>query len=314
MTWVEQCARSLRQTVDPLRAGVFAAAVACDESGYAVSLSDGCPPDGRFGIGSVTKTMTGIALASLVTSEVVRLDSEIGQWLKAGDNAAITLGELATHTSGLPRLSPGHVLGTPNPYDFLTAQVAEEELRAARRQLPAEQEYSNFGFQVLGLALERAAKMPFGRLLEQTIFGPLGMARTEAGPGGNGTLLRGHKSGEAVEPWDHHLAGAGGVSASAHDMARYLFACLMPPATRLGQAIELAERPHYRIDPLRSAGLGWALGPPGYLGHDGRTAGFCAMLGIKASGRRAAAVFVNDQDARGLGGATRKALDYTPGG
>jgi hypothetical protein len=102
---------------------------------------------------------------------------------------------------------------------------------------------------------------------------------------------------------------AGGVEASAEDMGRYLFACLSPPDSAVGHAIQVAQRPHFEIDPLRSAGLGWALGPPGYLGQDGGTSGFRSMLGIKLTTRRAAAVFVNEHDARGLALAVRTSRD-----
>jgi hypothetical protein len=92
-------------------------------------------------------------------------------------------------------------------------------------------------------------------------------------------------------------------------MARYLLACLSPPDSAVGHAIQVSQRPHFEIDPLRSAGLGWALGPRGYLGHDGGTSGFRSMLGIKLTTRRAAAVFVSDHDARGLPLAVRTSLD-----
>ena len=64
--------------------------------------------------------------------------------------------------------------------------------------------------------------------------------------------------------------------------------------------------------PLRSAGLGWALGPPGYLGHDGGTSGFRAMLGLRPAAGCAAAVFVNDRAAAGLALAVRRSLDGVP--
>jgi CubicO group peptidase (beta-lactamase class C family) len=73
----------------------------------------------------------------------------------------------------------------------------------------------------------------------------------------------GHSRGRPVASWTHHLWGAGGVEASAEDMARYLSACLTPPNSAVGLAIRIAQQPHHPIDPLRSAGLGWALGPPG---------------------------------------------------
>ena len=198
-----------------LPAAAVIAAVAADEGGYAVKLSDDCPLDGRFEIGSATKTMTGMVLASLVNDQAVALGDPIGRWLDAGQ--------------------------------------------------------------------------------------------------GLGSRVQGHARGHPVPPWTHHLCGAGGVEASAEDMARYLSACLMPPDSAAGRAIRAAQQAHHRIDPLRSAGLGWALGPPGYLGHDGGTAGFRAMLGFRPPACRAAGVFVNDRAAPGLPLAVRRSLDRQGG-
>jgi uncharacterized protein YbjT (DUF2867 family) len=99
------------------------------------------------------------------------------------------------------------------------------------------------------------------------------------------------------------------VEASAEDMARYLTACLTPPDSPVGQAIRATRQSHHQIDPLRSAGLGWALGPPGYLGHDGGTSGFRAMLGLKPDEAHAAGVFVSDKAVPGLARVVRLSLD-----
>jgi hypothetical protein len=58
---------------------------------------------------------------------------------RAARALAAALAELATHTSGLPRLSPSHVPGTADPYAFLTAETVQHELRVTpRRQQVAE--------------------------------------------------------------------------------------------------------------------------------------------------------------------------------
>ncbi len=224
-----------------LPAAAVIAAVAADEGGYAVKLSDDCPLDGRFEIGSATKTMTGMVLASLVNDQAVALGDPIGRWLDAGQ--------------------------------MVLASLVNDQAVA------------------LG--------DPIGRWLD-------------AGQG-LGSRVQGHARGHPVPPWTHHLCGAGGVEASAEDMARYLSACLMPPDSAAGRAIRAAQQAHHRIDPLRSAGLGWALGPPGYLGHDGGTAGFRAMLGLRPPACRAAGVFVNDRAAPGLPLAVRRSLDRQGG-
>lgn len=311
VSWATAATRALIRGLAPsVPHGAALGVVAVDDEGHRVELSDGCPRDGRFEIGSITKTMTGALLASLVDDGIVGLDDEIGRWLDAGPNADITLRQLATHTSGLPRLSPGHVTGVPDPYAFLTAGAAERELRGSPvKPRGVEHDYSNFGFQVLGLVLERADGRPFGDLLRDRVLAPLGMTCSGIRGHGAGRALRGHATGAPVNPWTHHLWGAGGVEATAEDMARYLTACLAPPDSAAGWAIREAEKPRFSIDPLRAVGLGWAIGPPGYLGHDGGTSGFRSMLGIKLTDRRAAAVFVNDHDARGLAPAVRGVLD-----
>ncbi len=297
-----------------LPATAVLAAIAADDGGYAVKLSDDCPLDGRFEIGSMTKTMTGAVLASLVNDGTAGFGDPIGRWLDAGQNSDVTLLQLATHTSGLPRLAPGHIAGAADPHAFLTAEAAEHQLRLTpRKPRGVEWDYSNFGFQVLSLALERATGTTFGLLLERRIFRPLAMACSGVAGRGGGSRVRGYVRGRPVAPWTHHLWGAGGVEASAEDMARYLSACLIPPDSAVGRAILMAQQPHYPIDPLRSAGLGWALGPPGYLGHDGGTSGFRAMLGLRPPARRGAAVLVNDRAASGLPQAVRRLLDRDTG-
>jgi CubicO group peptidase (beta-lactamase class C family) len=312
MSWSRGAARTLAAaTADRAPA---AAVITADLEGVEV-VTIGCSPDDGFEIGSITKTMTGILLADAVVYGRVRLTDPIGGWLDAGENGDITLMQLATHTSGLPRLSPSHVSGAPDPYAFLTAETAGHELRISpRRQSPAEHEYSNFGFQILGLALERATGTPFAMLLSQQLYAPLAMPCTGVGNVAGVPLLPGHRAGKAVTPWTHHLAGAGGVVTTVNDMAKYLYACLMPARSPLGLAIELAQRPHHHIDQLRSVGLGWALGPPGFLGYSGGTSGFRSMLGIKTPDQHAAAILANAADAQGLAALVKSLLDddHTP--
>ena len=93
---------------------------------------------------------------------------------------------------------------------------------------------------------------------------------------------------------------------TADDMATYLYAGLMPAKSPIGPAMELAQRPHHHIDQLRSVGLGWALGPPGYLGYSG---GFRSMLGIKTTDQHAAAILTNAADTPGLAATVKSLLD-----
>ena len=288
-----------------------AIAAAAVEAGSACCRTVGASGDARFEIGSITKTMTGAVLASLVDDGIVALCDEIGRWLDVGANGDITIGELATHTSGLPRLSPSHVVGAADPYAFLDADAAERELRLVPHRIAAvaEHDYSNFGYHVLGLIVERAGRRPLPELLAERLFQPLGMESTGVPGQGGGVEVPGHVQGIPVPRWTHHLWGGGGVESTAADMLRYLTSSVWPPDSHVGAAIRAAQQPLAHLDPMRSVGLGWSLGPPGYLGHDGGTSGFRSMLGIRRDAERGAAVFVNDKAAGGLAAAVRAALD-----
>ena len=228
---------------------VAVAAVGSGSSGPSFAFTEGLPEDARFEIGSITKTMTAALLASLVGDGVLALEDEIGRWLEAGPNGNITLEHLATHTSGLPRLAPNQPTGEANPYRDFTAGRAEEGLRTVTRTPDAGFLYSNFGYQLLGLVLERASGQRYQDLLAERLLGPLGMTRSGVGGAGGGTRLTGHAGGKPAGHWDFALPGPGAVEATIGDLARYLAACLAPPerpARDRDQAVPAAARARRR--------------------------------------------------------------------
>lgn len=160
MGWAQERARAAFDAIDGAFAGdgVGVAVAALDADGPVIAATEGLPPAARFEIGSVTKTMTATLLASLAADGALTLDDPAGRWLDAGQNAGITLGELATHTAGLPREAPNHEASGPDPYRDFTAGHAEASLRAVTRNPAAGRLYSNLGYQLLGLILERVSR------------------------------------------------------------------------------------------------------------------------------------------------------------
>jgi CubicO group peptidase (beta-lactamase class C family) len=271
---------------------VAVAAVGRGNGGPAFAVTEGLPEDARFEIGSITKTMTAALLASLVGDGVLALDDAIGRWLDAGQNGNITLEQLATHSSGLPRLAPNHPAGEANPYRDFTAGRAEEGLRTATRTPDAGFLYSNFGYQLLGLALERASGQRYQDLLTERLLGPLGMTRSGVGRAGRGTRLTGHADGKPAGHWDFALPGPGAVEATIGDLARYMAASLAPPDGPLGTAIRLCQQPRVRIDGRSARGLAWIV-TNGLLFHNGGTGGFSASMAIDQAAGHAMAALVN---------------------
>ena len=300
MEWDSERAQAVFEALDGAFAGdgIVVAVAALDSggggSGPAFALTEGLTEDARFEIGSITKTMTAALLASLVGDGVLALDDEIGRWLDAGPNGNITLEQLATHTSGLPRLAPNQPTDGANPYRDFTAERAEEGLRTAVRTPDPAHLYSNFGYQLLGLALERATGQRYQDLLAERLLGPLGMTCSGVGGAGGGIRMTGHAGGEPAGHWDFALPGPGAVEASIGDLARYLAACLTPPNGPLGTAIRLCQQPRVRIGGQSAGGLAWII-TEGLLFHNGGTGGFSASAAIDQAAGHAVAALVNTE-------------------
>jgi CubicO group peptidase (beta-lactamase class C family) len=296
--WTEDAAQSLAETFAGSfgTPGVVVGAACIDDAGRVsvVSPSDS-PSDGRFEIGSVTKTMTATLVALLDADGKLRLDDEIGRWLSAGANGGITVRQLATHTSGLPRIAPNLDLRTvdrANPWAGFGFERAEEGLRQAVATPGAPSLYSNFGYQLLGLVLERASGQPYEKLISDRLLAPLAMNCSGVGDSGDGIPLPGHNGGGEVPRWDHPL-GAGGVEATIADLARYAEACLHPPQSPLGAAITAALAPQFEVGNGRAQALAWQVRDDGIRAHGGGTAGFSSAVIIDPGRDRGVAMLAS---------------------
>ena len=154
-------------------------------------LDNGTAPDGDtvYEIGSVTKTFTATLLARAVLSGRVTLDAPVAQLLPgfkipSRGGKEITLGELGTQHSGLPRMPSNFLPKDPaNPYADYDAAKLKAFL--AGYQLPrdpgAAYEYSNLGFGLLGYALAQLEHTTYGAVIDEEILKPLGMTNERHG-------------------------------------------------------------------------------------------------------------------------------------
>ena len=274
-------------------ARVIGVGVLADAEGFA-QVS---PPDhdqDRFEMGSITKVVTGTVLARLVLDGATTLDAPIGTWLDAGDNAPITLEGLATHTSGLPRLAPNAFdhdgFDESNPYACYDAELAEAGLRTASRSDIGTFAYSNFGYQVLGLCIERLTSRPLGDLYQEFVFDPAGMTGATADP--SLPVLQGDDDSGPVANWTLLLQGPGGINATIHDQLALAQAVISPQDDRLAAALRLALEPRAE-GPGAKVGLGWMLHPAGIACHGGGTAGFSTYIAADSERGRGVAVAIS---------------------
>jgi D-alanyl-D-alanine-carboxypeptidase/D-alanyl-D-alanine-endopeptidase len=251
-----------------------------------------------YEIGSVTKTFTALLLAEMVTKGQVRLDDPVSQFLPEAsglrnrNDSEPTLGELATHTAGLPK-SPRNLWrkalrNRRNPYSAYTYEDLEHALSATRLKTHTRSRYSNFGFAVLGHALGRAAGMTYEELLVERVCKPLQMTDTmiQLRPGLLERRAQGRsKRGGPVPEWQSPVfAGAGGIRSTAADMMQFVRSHLRPTETPLSQALEMVQTPRFVIRKDRlSIGLAWMiLSKRGHttISHAGATGGFSAFAGF----------------------------------
>lgn len=265
-------------------------------------------PTGLFQIGSVTKVVTGLLLATYVVDGELGLDQPVAGLVPdlTGPSGAVTLRQLATHTSGLPRIPrelwPRALSRHPDPYsdldhDALVASLARLRPRPRRRP-----RYSNLGAGLLGHALARHAGTSYDALVRTRVTGPLGMTATGCDPRASpvGHRRRGTPYGTT---WHFDaLAGCGALWSTLHDLERFLAAQLEPPAGRLGEAVRLSQQP--QVPGRRSdVCLGWMRlrGRDGVLlWHNGGTAGYRSFVGVQ-DGSAVAVLGAGDRSVDGLG-------------
>lgn len=261
--------------------------------------ADRLTEDTLFQIGSITKTMTGVLLADSVLREETTLDATLEGVLgaDAGRCGAVTLRDLATQRSGLPRLPPNldlEKINQADPYaDYFEADLVEA-LAVLDPPTTGTYAYSNMGFMVLGLALGRVTGQPFASLVQERLFLPLRMhgARCPA-PLESDDVAPGYSGPAEVPWWRTNLPGPGGVGASIGDLASYLAAHVNPEGP-LRSAIELATEEHAAAP--SAMGLGWGH-QGGGLFHDGGTGGFRSFIAFHRPTRTGVALLANSAQA-----------------
>ena len=286
------------------------------------SLNQGDPRplngDTIFEIGSVTKVFTSLLLSDMVQRGEVALSDPVAMYLPADvkmperGGRVITLVDLATHTSGLPRLPSNLNPNDPaNPYaDYTTAQLykflSSYELT---RDIGARFEYSNLGGGLLGLALARRAGMDYEAAVKARITGPLGMSSTgiTLTPEMKARFAVGHNAElKSVSNWDlPTLAGAGALRSSANDLLTFLAANLGYTNSPLAPAMAamLSVRRPMGGPQAGQVGLAWIISKPfddEIVWHNGGTGGYRSFVGYDAKTRVGVVVLSNSFTATGV--------------
>jgi CubicO group peptidase (beta-lactamase class C family) len=265
----------------------------------------------------------------MVERKMVRLDDPVRKFLPPGaippateGATEITLLDLATQSSGLPRMpsnfrpkdpaNPYVDYGPAQLYEFLSAQTLVKKPDAAYL-------YSNLGVGLLGHTLSLRNGTSYEKMVVDYVATPLAMLGTGVALTGGlkARLAPGHDAdGDSAANWDFDaLAGCGGLRSTADDMLRYLAAQLNPPA-KLAAAIRASHVPRAKTGtPPGSIALAWHIRPDGKTyWHNGGTGGYRSFSSFNPD-KNTAIVVLTDTAAPqvdALGDSVLKALAGEP--
>ena len=273
-----------------------------------LEVTDVAPEQVLFEIGSITKIFTGLLLAQAILENRAALTDPIAKYLPADLKldpavAAITLEQLATHTSGLPRLPTNFAPARPaDPYADYTVARLHAFLRDFHPKAPPPQAaaYSNLGFGLLGQLLQKIFGQSYATLVAERITQPLGMADTMIviDEARRPRFAKPHAKGSAVEPWTFDaMTGAGAIRSTAADMARFARALVSGEDSAVKAAWEFARQPRADYN-SNGAKVGLAIlmlpRPGGTIyDHAGATGGYRSYIELDPARQRAVVVLTN---------------------
>lgn len=232
-----------------------------------------------FNIASVRKLFEATLVAEGVLRGELSLQDPVHKYVRElhGDYVQrVTIGELATHTSGLllptdhpPWPNVSYTLG--EFLDMLNAWTPEHGEEPGKQRI-----YTHAGYVLLQLALERRYGMPIAALIESRILKPLGMLSTlvpERGPDNRAEMsaqfmqraVQGYSAeGKPIGPPGNQqsyydFSGTGQMFSSARDLAIFAAACLDEEEgdARLQKALQFTQQEAFRVNAQYGQAMAW---------------------------------------------------------
>ncbi len=218
--------------------------------------------DTRFRIGMLTEHFTAAAILQLRDAGMLDLDDPVAKHIPGYPNGRkITIEQLLDHTSGIPNYTdlPGFHRWKQLPHrtDELIGRFSELPLEFAPG---SDFNPTNSGYFLLGAIIERLSGMSYADYMQQYVFRPAGMSRTQFGDAPVGAQARGHVWNEEEEldppdPIDMSVfGGAGGLISTPTDLARWERALADNTVLSRSSVEQMLDGNRYGY------GFGWLLG------------------------------------------------------
>lgn len=141
------------------------------------------PNELMYQIGSISKTITTIALYQLVDEKKIDLNEKLSGYYPEIENSdSITLNQMLNHRSGIG----GFIVKNDSIYDWLYKPVTDQEIidvinkNGSQFEPGTEQQYSNGGYFLLAKIVEDKLKKPYKQIVAERIFEPIGLKNTHS--------------------------------------------------------------------------------------------------------------------------------------
>lgn len=277
-------------------------------------------PQTIFRIASISKTFTSTAIMQLRDAGKLQLDDPVAHHLpwftyvnRHADGPAVTIRQLLTHTSGLPRESSFPYWTDykfPSREEMIEALSRQESIFEAETKL----KYSNLGMAILGEVVAAVAGEPYETYITRHIFTPLGMASSSVIPPaaqlprfatGYGRRFPDGSRQESPTMDARGITPAANLSSTVEDLGRYASFHMLegrntPGQILKGSTLREMHRVHWLQPGWRS---GWGLGfsvtksdERVTYGHGGWVGGNRSQLTISPKEKVAVVVIVNADD------------------
>ena len=230
--------------------------------------------DAIFNLGSVGKVFATTLLAQAVKQGELSLNDPVAKYVtelqRGGDVRRITLGQLASHSSGLPNRPQEYETWHRGRYTWPDFVRFLNSWKAAPNHEPGQQYlYSDAAMVLLRVALERRFNTRFAALMHQRLTGPLGMTSTALplprdllGRAVQGYNPSGRPLGRpGMEGGTFEWPGSGQIYSSSRDMATFLTANLGELAGHgpIQNAMAFAHQGVFTVSPRLTIGLAWQI-------------------------------------------------------
>jgi CubicO group peptidase (beta-lactamase class C family) len=250
-------------------------------------------PETPSNIGSVTKQFTAMSIMILEERKKLTYDAPVSKYIPESSRSAhfskITLRHLLTHTSGMPDYGDLGIDDSGLDQQGLIAALLNKEGSFAAPGL--KYRYSNPGYALLAIVVERVSGKHFGEFLEQEIFQPVGMSSTflyDTPRRKTPQVALGYDQfGGIDDGGPTAIPGDGGIYSTVDDLFKWDQALYTGRVVRQSTLSE-AFTPGRVQEGTSSYGFGWnveEVGGSKYLWHTGSQAGFRAFIGRRIADR-----------------------------